>query len=303
MSEGMSPELIVAIVTAGMSAAASIIAALIQAGGKGRERAASAQAPVPEPKRGLTGMITRVDFGRAPTGRKGVDGVWLALVLIMAVEAVALGTREAEFSALLNSVILIPVITFVLALARPVGWGYAAGAVTLLHAIVFVAAKILTRGQWEHAPQIFLLAFVANALLVGGVAFLRTRAKPAALGGTLVAAGVGALAWLFVPMLVPMGARPPEPHDPHEAEMLRDRERAEMERERAMEREREMERERGREEGPHRPVRIDPDAIKVRPELKRIAPVTRPSRTIRLRWERPPQQQMQRIRPEPREER
>jgi len=300
MSEGMPTELVVAIVTAGMSAAASIIAALIQAGGKGKDRAASAQAPAPEPKRGLTGMITRVDFGRAPTGKKGVDGVWLAVTLILAIEIVGLSTRNPEATAVLNSVILIPAVTILLALARPVGWGYAAGAVTVLHVVVLATSLVLTQGRWEHVPQIFLLAFVANALLVGGLAFLRTRAKPAALGGTLVAAGVGALAWLFVPMLMPMGERPPEEHDPHEAEMHRDRERAEMERE--LEREREMARERERGKGARRPVHIDPDAMKARPEVRRVQSVRQQSRTIRLQWARPPQQQMQRIRQEPREE-
>lgn len=300
MSEGMPTELIVAIITAGMSAAASVIAALIQAG-RGKERAASAQAPAPEPKRGLTGMITRVDFGRAPTGRKGVDGVWLAVTFILAIEIVVLSTHNPEATAVLNSVILIPAVTILLALARPVGWGYAAGAVTVLHVVVLASSMVLGHRGWESSPEVFFLSFVANALLVGGIAFLRTRARPAALGGTLVAAGVGALAWLFVPMLVPMGGRPPEPHEPHEAEMLRDRERAEMEREREREREMERERARGREKGPRRPVRIDPDAIKVRPEVRRVQSVPQTSRTIKLRWARP--QQMQRIQQMPREER
>jgi hypothetical protein len=81
--------------------------------------------------------------------------------------------------------------------------------------------------------------------------------------------------------------------------MLRDRERAEMERE--LEREREMarERERGRGRDPHQPVGIDPDAMEVRPEVRRVQSVPQQRRTIRLRWERPPQEQMQRIRPEP----
>ncbi len=148
MSEGMSPELIVAIVTAGMSAAASIIAALIQAGGKGKDRAASAQAPAPEPKRGLTGMITRVDFGRAPTGRKGVDGVWLAVTLILAIEIVGLSTRNPEATAVLNSVILIPAVTILLVLARPVCWGYAAGAVTVLQVVVLASSLVLGHRGW-----------------------------------------------------------------------------------------------------------------------------------------------------------
>ena len=290
MSEGMSPELIVAIVTAGMSAAASVIAALIQAG-RGKEQAASAQAPAPAPRRGLTGMITRVDFGRAPTGRKGVDGVWLAVTFILAIEIVGLSTRNPEATAVLNSVILIPAVTILLALARPVGWGYAAGAVTVLHVVVLASSMVLGHRGWESSPQVFFLSFVANALLVGGLAFLRTRAKPAALGGTLVAAGVGALAWLFVPMLMPTRSEPREPHDPHEAELHRDRERAEMERE--------MERERERGKDPHRPVRIDPGAVRFRPEMRRVQSVPRSSRTIKLRWARP----RQRIRQEPREER
>ncbi len=175
--------------------------------------------------------------------------------------------------------------TILLALARPVGWGYAAGAVTVLHVVVLASSMVLGHRGWESSPQVFFLSFVANALLVGGLSFLRTRAKPAALGGTLVAAGVGALAWLFVPMLMPTRVGPREPH---EAEMHRDRERAEMERER----------ERGK--GPHRPVRIDPDALKVRPEMRRVQSVPQTSRTIKLRWARP--QQMQRIRQESREE-
>ncbi|MHC4252951.1 MAG: hypothetical protein ACYS9X_27855, partial [Planctomycetota bacterium] len=86
---------------------------------------------------------------------------------MLAVESVALATQNAEFSANLNSIIIIPAVTLVMALARPIGWGYAAGAVTLLHGVVLATSMALSRGQWESATQVFFLSFVANALLVG----------------------------------------------------------------------------------------------------------------------------------------
>jgi len=209
----MSAEVIASIVTAAISAAASVIAAVIQAGGK----QAPPEAPVP-PRRRLTATLTNLDFGKAPRGKSGVDGVWLALVLVLAVESVVLATQNAEFSANLNSIIIIPAVTLVMALARPIGWGYAAGAVTILHGVAMAASTVLARGQWESAPQVFLLSFIANALLVSGVAFLRTKAKPGALGGVFAALGVMVSAWLFLPMLAPR--RPPE--EPEHVEMQPD---------------------------------------------------------------------------------
>jgi len=213
----MSAEVIVSIVTAVVSAVASIVAAVIQAGGR-KDAPDAPDAPAP-PRRGLTATITNLDFGKAPRGRSGVDGVWLALVMIVAVEAVALATQNAEFSANLNSIIIIPAVTLVMVLARPIGWGYAAGGVTLLHGVVMVASMVLARGPWESAPQVFLLSFIANALLVSGVAFLRTKAKPGALGGVFVTLGVLACAWLYAPMLA-AGRQPPV--EPERVEMQPD---------------------------------------------------------------------------------
>jgi len=212
----MSAEVIASIVTAAISAAASVIAAVIQAGGKREPEGPTAPAAAAPARRGLTATITNLDFGKAPRGKSGVDGVWLALVLVLAVESVVLATQNAEFSANLNSIIIIPAVTLVMALARPIGWGYAAGAVTILHGVAMVASMALARGQWESAPQVFFLSFIANALLVSGVAFLRTKAKPGALGGVFAALGVMASAWLFLPMLAPR-RRPPE--EPERVEM------------------------------------------------------------------------------------
>ncbi|MHC4252950.1 MAG: hypothetical protein ACYS9X_27850 [Planctomycetota bacterium] len=61
----MSAEVIVSIVTAGVSAVASIVAAMIQAGGK--KEAGDAPAPPPA-RRSLTATITKLDFGEAPRG-------------------------------------------------------------------------------------------------------------------------------------------------------------------------------------------------------------------------------------------
>lgn len=265
----MSTELIVSLITAGLSAAASVIAALIQAGGKGNDKGndkgeEAAREPV---RRGLTARITKqIDFGEAGTGRKGVDAVWLVVAILLAVETIALGARggegAAQFSAELNAVILIPAITLVLALARPIGWGYAAGTVTLLHLVVYASGMVLSRGHLGSSPQVFVLAFLANALLVGGIAFLRTRARPAAIGGTLVACGVAALAWLFVPMLIPRHGPGPHPEPGHE--------------------------EPGRDEP-------DPDAPGERP---RIRPVhVRPIRAIRLEPAREPEPEPEHVRP------
>jgi len=261
----MSAEVIASIVTAAISAAASVIAAVIQAGGKKEPEAP----PVPARRR-LTATLTKLDFGEAPRGRGGVDGVWLALILVLAVESVVLATQNAEFSANLNSIVIIPAVTFVMALARPIGWGYAAGGVTVLHGVVMVASMALARGPWESAPQVLLLSFIANALLVSGVAFLRTKAKPGALGGVFAALGVIASAWLFVPMLASRRRPPVEP------------ERVEMEPD---------------PDAPHhvmvRPVRVRPDHVMHRDvpegerEPDRHAPVM--DRRVMFKFRRPPE--------------
>jgi hypothetical protein len=199
-----SAELIVSLVAAGMSAAASIVGAIIQASGKKRPE------EDPGAERTLTARITRkIDFGEADSGRRGVDGVWLALAVVLVLETLVLALsgreRASTFAAELNALVLVPAVTFLLALARPIGWGYAAGAVTALHAAVVAVSALAGGGGLDTSPQMFVLSFVANALLVSGVAFLRTRARPRAVGGALLACGVLALAWLFVPLLAAAG--------------------------------------------------------------------------------------------------
>lgn len=212
----MSGELMVSTAAAVISALGSVAGAIIQSRSKGPgERPEPARPPQPsrpsQPQGRLRSLTTRIDFGDAKTGGRGADGVWIAVALVLAIETVVLATRDAEFSAALNSVVLIPLVTLVLVLARPIGWGYACGTVTLLHVTVLAAAVVLGRGRLESTPQVFFLVFVANALIVGGIAFLRTRAQPKALGGALVTGGVLAVAWLLVPVFVRVRRPEPEP--------------------------------------------------------------------------------------------
>jgi hypothetical protein len=96
-----------------------------------------------------------------------------------------------------------------LALARPIGWGYAALAVTLLHMVVVGAVVGFEGSEFVASdPQVFFLSFVANVLLVAGISFIRTKAKPGALGGAFVTCGLAVLGWLFLPMASGNGHEP-----------------------------------------------------------------------------------------------
>jgi hypothetical protein len=197
----------VSLVTAGVSATTSIGVALIERGkDKSAESGSSPAFPAPAVRKvhdGLTLKLTQaLDFGVRRRISHGPDPTWLAVALIMAVEGIVLGLNDAEFSAGINSVILIPAATVALALARPVGWGYATLTVTLLHAFLVGSAIALGRGAFVASdPVVFFLSFVANALVVAGIAFLRTGAKPVSLGGALVTSGAGVLVWLYAPMI------------------------------------------------------------------------------------------------------
>lgn len=195
----MSVETIVSIVAAAASALASGAIMFFQAfGNRIAARAAGARRP------GVSMMVaSRLNFGTAAYGRRGMSGLWILVFLVLAGANVWLARRDAEWAAGLCSVFIFPIATFLVVVIRPIGWGYAAGIVTLLHGIVFATVTIFGRGAWESSPQVFYLAFFANACLVGGMAFLLTRATPMALGRFLVVVGVLTVVWLFLPVVVP----------------------------------------------------------------------------------------------------
>lgn len=214
--DNMSPELIVSIVTAGVSAVASVVGALIQANNrKIHQNAAKYSQQFNKPERKISSFMTMLDFGKAETGSKGIDWVWVIIGMLIVVEVAVLGYFNPQPSAALNAVFIIPILTLILGLGRPIGWGYAALAVTLLHTSVFVTTNLLTKGSWDNLPETFLLSFLANVLIVGGITFIRTKAKPAALGGAIVMLGLGALAWLIVPMVTSFN----RPSIPYSTEM------------------------------------------------------------------------------------
>ena len=170
-----------AIIAAAITAIASVVIALIQAGTTQKQarllrkqqsrKAPTEAAPTILPEApSTTQPVPRLEAHSVSRTWLWVGGIVIGSIFLYAI----LLPDQAED---ITHWGVIPWSTCLLAFFRPTRWGYVAAIVTLLHGIAILSEYLI--GGWYDGSDIptFSLIFIGNAVIAAGIAFLRQRGQ------------------------------------------------------------------------------------------------------------------------------